>query len=1090
MKKASALRCAVLSLFLVLAATLLAHAANTTSSVTVHVTDAAGKPLWLARATIYDKRALIALSNQSGDAIFPSVPAGSYKLQVVRYGYETFLLDNIALHSGRVSLNVKMAKSFLRQIANVTAKAPRASTETLRQDSPSAEISNSLVTALQTVPGVSLTPNGQVSIRGYSPAQTAVTINGVPVSLPGSSETLQMFNADLFSSASVTPQPGGGGTVDFETQSPTLAWQGVARAVLSQHGGEDLALQESGTAGQLGVSFTHASNTLSNPLDGLSYLDTSGLFYAHRAANVVSAEAFQTRYQSSPYNTIIGNVVSMDATFPLICTVWTGVLPCGYGPGNLRQMLLQTYQLKDFAQIGHSSVAVTAYTNRFRDNLNQSGYYVNGIPLPTESLANSHQSGAIASTHIRVGGLILPLNLSTASTVTVSQGAAFGTLLPTYLAHYSSQSASTSLPLISTRRLDAHIDLGFQNNDVGNVKSSKTSTGFDLTYELSNGDKTTASLTMGALGTPQAGFTGVSSPELLQFNCSGNLAFGIGPASATAGGSQTQASLSWAHSAARWSSEVNAYHNVQYNGQIQGMIAGTSLPAALFSPSYLSTAQEAQRTACGQTQPLDLSHLYFTVKGIANTAVYEGVDASATYDLSQDTNVTANYATTVAYATGNDPLLFGPGSTIIAHHQLPNVPLHGASVTLKTLISNRIVGLFQTNYSSANNSFNLPAYVSLNAGALVSMPRGLLSISVTNLGNVYPGPFATATNAVPLATNGGMLAIIASPLSPRTIAIGYRFQLGQPESSVSFSIPAEQFQPVMASGLAIQIPGVIPFLNRPPPNPFEIDREKTSCGPRDVQSAQSVLSACSAYANRIELSKIGTEYPEEFPPMDDGAIQFNYNKTGSSYVIFITIAASETVEDFLAQFQPAQNCAAIHGGAEQELLFHHLYNYPVDTPRMLSVLPLYSPEVGIYHEAYALSSPVSKVPVPQNLNGAGKSDSGPPSAAFTLNDSGSCSAEVRPAAADFLHAVQQYAHAYFDLHKKPSNPKGLLIVPHANGAKSWISIRTEDLQSLDVLEQCINVLPATHAALQAHGFDGAPRPQLNYTPLLGFYLSR
>jgi hypothetical protein len=1087
-------RCSIILLLLMLVATQRtgAQVGNEASRMVVHVTDTSGNPLWLARTTIYGKKVLISLSSRSGDAVFLDLLPGMYRVRVVRYGYTTMLLNDVELGDGTsVTVSVKMAKEGLRQIASVAVKAgPRASIQRTESDSVPAEVTHSLVAGLQSVPGLTVGSNGQASFQGYSASQTTVSINGVPVSIPGSPSNLQVFNADLFSSASVVPQPGGGGRIDFETQSPTLEWQGVARAVLSEHNGEDLAIQESGTAGQVGVSFTHASNTLSNPLDGLSYLDTSGKFYSHQASDMVDANALQSRYEFSPYNTVVASAISIDATHPLICVAWTGVLPCGYGPTNVQQTHLQTYQLRDVALIGHSPQSLALYSNVYTDDLNQSGYYVNGVHTPADSLALSHDTGVLAKSHIRLGQFLLPLNLSADTVVTSSRGDAFGSLLPAYLARYSSESASTSIPVLSRPRLGANVNFGIRHNDASDARITSANEGIDVTYSPSHADKVIALLSAGMLSMPSAGFNGVSSPALLQFNCSGDLAYGTGPRSASPGGSQTQTSVDWIHNATRWSSEIDAYYNVQYKSQITGLVSGASLDPALFGANYFNEVDQAQKLECGTVHQLTLSNLFFLLNGIASKAVYDGVSAAATYDLSEATNLTANYALTSARAFGADPLLFNSRSTIIAGHQLPNVPLYSANIGLKTLIGDHMVGLFEANYSSANNAYNLPGYMTLNAGVLVSLQRGLFMISVTNLTNRYPGPFATAVNAVPLPLSTGSLATIATPLAPRTFAIGYRLHVGQPERAASFSVPNEQFQPASASGLAIQIPGVVPFLVDAPSDWFLIDRQKTACGPKDVSPAEAVLNAWHDYVQRIQRASSRSQYPDTFQPLDFGAIQFNYHKYRSSYVVVITPAPNATTEEFWAQFQPVQNCATIYGGSEQQLQFRHLYDYPADTPRYLNVLPLYSPEVGMYHEAYTFSSPISSLPTPQNITGVSQLRRPSPQLAFVVRDDPGCSPEVRPAAEDFLHEVQMYAHAYFDLHQNPPNPPGMLINTHANGVKSWLSIRTEDLQSMGVLEQCINIIPASHAALEARGFDGEPPPQLNYSPLLGYYLSR
>jgi len=1062
------------------------------SSITVHIVDGSGKPIWLAQATIYGPRILIAASTRTGDAVFAALPAGLYRLHIARYGYQAVDVAGINVGvNADLTVTASLPASTIKQIANVTVRArPHVASQQVDLNNASAEISNSLVTALHSLPGVSMNAANQASINGYTPGQTTVTINGVPVSMPGVAQNLQLFNTDIFSSASVMPQAGGGGTVNFQTQTPTLAWQGVARAVLSSDNGEDIALQEAGTVGDIGVSFTHAWNMLSNPLEGASFFDTSGLFYAHRAADTVNADALQLRYEFSPSNTLLASAVGIDATLPIICTEWTGEIPCGYGPTNLQQSALQTYQIKDVVAIGRTTLSLTLYDNASSDDVNQTGYYVNGVHLPSSSVGSSRQNGASGSAQIAIGHFLLPLNFAISSTVANAAGSAFGPLLPTFVSRYSSQSISTALPLISRPRLNMAANIGFQSNSAEGSEVSRANASLVLGYVFSNQDSLNASFSPGNLGAPTAAFTGISPPNLLQFICSENVGIGNGPSTASVASTQMQSTLSWTHNAARWSSQVNAYYDLQLNAPVLATVNALSLAPSLFGPNYLTETQQNAQSACGNNRIPDLSDLYYHIAGIASKAVYEGGAVTVTYDLNDNANIAANYSTTVARAYGSDPTLFGPRSTVISGEQLPNVPIHTANVVFKQLLGTNTVGLLQVSYSSANNSFNLPAYADVDMGTLITLRRGLLSISLTNLGNLRPGPFATTNGAVPLRMLDGDFPTVAYPLMPRTLNVGYRFHIGLPEQQVSFSIPNEQFQPLPTLGLRIQIPGVVPFSSEPPADPFAVDRQRTLCGIKDVPLADAVLGAWRSYVQGIEKARIDAAYPAAYPAMQFGALQFNYLKYDASYVVFVTAAPEETLADFTKQFQPVEDCALIQGGSQSELLLRHLYDYPATSTGEFALIPLYAPEGGLYHETYKFNTPQSGLPEPENLRYAGSPPSAPADRAFTVKDWPGCSPELRPAAIEFLQAVRQYVHAYFDLREAPSSPQGLLIAPHANGEKSWISIRTEDLDSLSLLRQCLYFTPATHATLQKFGFSGDPLPALNYAPLLGFYDSR
>ncbi len=1081
--------CIMPALLVVGTGTSIAQSGAKTATLTVHIVNASGKPVWLAEVTVYGPRVLVGESLQSGDAVFSSLPAGEYRIRIVRYGYATIDIPKMDLaDNASLSIIVRLASATVKQIAKVTATSkPSLRTQQVDQNSPSAELSNSLISALQSLPGITLNPNGQASVNGYSSTQTTVNINGVPVSVPGAAQNLQLFNADIFAAASVQPQSGGGGTIDFQTASPTLAWQGVARTVISSDHGEDVALQELGTVGDVGLSFTHAWNEMSNPLEGVSYLDASGLDYVHRAADTVNGNAMELRYEFSPENTIIASAVGLDSTLPITCNEWTGRIPCGYGPTNLQQSDLQSYQLRDIAQVGSSTLGITVYGNDSADDVNQTGYYVNGIHMPSSSFSESFQSGALATGQLRVGSFLVPLSFSSASVVTNSVGTAFGPLLPAFISRYLTQSLSTSLPLLSESRFDARVNLGVRSNTVVGSTLTHANGALEADYAASRHDSFSASFSPGNLGSPTPSFNGVSAPSLLQFICSENVGIGTGPSAEGSGGTQTQTTLTWTHNSPRWTTNVNAYRNVQVDGPIDATIDAVSLSPTYFDPLYLADAQSDARNECGRSTIGSLSDLYFQTSGIASSAVYQGVQLASAYYFGESASLRGSYSTTSAQAYGSGLPLFGMRSTVVSGAQLPNVPLHTASLDFQTLLGANVVGLFQTSYSSANNAYNLPAHLTFDGGFLATMPRGTLSLTMTNISNAYPGPFATSDDAVPLPMLQGEFPTIAQPLAPRTVNVGYRFHVGPPENSVSFSIPNQQFE-APPNGFWLTMYGEPPLPDRPPADPFVINREAPACGPKDVAPATAILQAEQSYVRSIEKTVVNGKYPDRYPPLQDGSLQFNYLKTRFSYVVFISQSPQATFDDFKTQVQPFESCAKWSFASEQQLEARHLFELGPITPNNIApALPLYAPEVGLYHGPLSLRVQRAQLPAPENLAG-GAYPSPPPNEPFAIMNWQGCPAEIRPAAQELLAAVQAYAHAYFDLHERPQNPQGLLIATHTDTRKPWISIRTEDLSALSLLSrQCMFVKFETPKYLYSLGLGGETTPEINYAPSIGLY---
>jgi len=428
---------------------------------------------------------------------------------------------------------------------------------------------------------------GAVGMVSYAPNQTSFTINGVPVSLPGSAQSTALFNADVFSGASVTPGAGGGGTIGFTTRSPSLAWQGVVRAIGASHHGKDIALQAAGTIGQIGVSYSHARNVVSDALDGLSFRDTSGLFYSHDASPSVTGDALQLRYEFSTSNTLLANVVALDSSIPLVCRQWTGAVPCGYGPTNLQHQTLTALQLDDSARLGTSTVDLKVYANRLKDALDQSGYYVDGVNQPSTSLQNSRQSGAIANVSLGLGPKFsLPITLASDSTSVVVGGDAFGPILPSALPRTASLRATTTLPLIDRPHFSLGTDLVFQRFNTATSSTSQTSGSLEATYAFSPRESVSAVFSPGNLGSPTAPFDGVSAPAQLQFVCASNVGVGVGPSSSSSDTRQTMASVAWSLSNVGWSATLSAHRNVQTGGLVGATVNALGLDPSLFAPGY------------------------------------------------------------------------------------------------------------------------------------------------------------------------------------------------------------------------------------------------------------------------------------------------------------------------------------------------------------------------------------------------------------------------------------------------------------------------------------------------------------------------
>ena len=109
------------------------------------------------------------------------------------------------------------------------------STHDVDENSAVRRISDSLIDALNTVAGVDVTQSSNdpdspqtISLHGHDESQTAVTLDGIPLSAPGTAANLRGINTDLFTGAGASfgARAGAlGGGVNFTTLQPTQTWQ-------------------------------------------------------------------------------------------------------------------------------------------------------------------------------------------------------------------------------------------------------------------------------------------------------------------------------------------------------------------------------------------------------------------------------------------------------------------------------------------------------------------------------------------------------------------------------------------------------------------------------------------------------------------------------------------------------------------------------------------------------------------------------------------------------------------------------------------------------------------------------------------------
>ena len=161
------------------------------------------------------------------------------------------------------------------------------STHDVDEDSAVRRISDSLADALNTLAGVDVTQSSNdpdspqtISLHGHDESQTAVTLDGIPLSAPGTAANLRGINTDLFTGASASfgARAGAlGGGVNFTTLQPTQTWQYRLSAADGSFDKYNWSVGVTGSVGKLGIAALTTKRGGNNPLTFQDYLDASGL---------------------------------------------------------------------------------------------------------------------------------------------------------------------------------------------------------------------------------------------------------------------------------------------------------------------------------------------------------------------------------------------------------------------------------------------------------------------------------------------------------------------------------------------------------------------------------------------------------------------------------------------------------------------------------------------------------------------------------------------------------------------------------------------------------------------------------------------
>ncbi len=520
-----------------------AAAQSDTGEIDIVVHDASSKaPVVLARVMLDGPVMASEFTGDNGIVRFTDVPDGIYRARVFARGFSAVTSANFEVINGRmVTVNVALAQSNgpLRTIASTVVKSTATiSTTSISADSAQRKLSDTLADALGKLSGVTVSTSSTdsdatqtVSLEGQDPSQTQMTLDGIPLNAPGMAGDLRMLNSDLFTGANVSfgPTLGGlAGGVNFRTIDPTLSWQSAFSLSVGSNGKNDYSASETGSIGKLGIAAMHTYRMNPSLLDGMQFLDASGLDYTHEGDGQQFGSLVKLRYQLSESQTLTGSYMHSVNGSDLVCTQYTGVLPCGYGPNNSYDTAFDLYSLTDDALIGDTQVQAALFGSRSNSTRDLLDRFINGEAAPTGTQTATSMGGFSVNAMLpakqrhTISVTAYGTNSSTAFTPLVEQAKPF--TFPGQSASYAAISVNDSIRSNTKLRLNDSIGISRASN-----APSSLLLGAGATWQPTGNDSYALTYNLGGVA-PHAGRAGfLTDPGQLRIDCNGNIAYGSAP---------------------------------------------------------------------------------------------------------------------------------------------------------------------------------------------------------------------------------------------------------------------------------------------------------------------------------------------------------------------------------------------------------------------------------------------------------------------------------------------------------------------------------------------------------------------------------
>ncbi len=1021
--------------------------------VDIYVLDEATRaPIAYAEVTLFvASRQYSGVTDRHGEAHFSDILPGSYTIKAYEPDYK-FINSALTVQPSNSAALVRVlgVRTRLRVIGASRAVQPSGlnPAEGDSIDMPAAELSGSVGSSLGSMS--SLNASESVLPHGESQALETATINGAPLFPSSTKLTAGLFTADIFSSASLAGNVVGSpsGTLDFKTYEPVIDWMGLAQTRVGSFGAEAYSFQERGTSGRIGVSFAHSQNTHVTALNDSIFTDTSGLTYLHDTSDRSTGDTASFRYASSDNNVTHLDIGRISEYSTLNCNVDSGPIPCGIGPGNFSQESVSYVQLRD-EFVGQK---LQIDSNLFRADLHDNIFAANDF-------VENENEGFTSSSIAQRSGVILktsyPISANRMTTVTLSdvidQVKNSGTGLaeiPITQQSGSHSSIFLEAPVSRSKRFQTDIEIGSNASQ----SISAISYGADARYLTSSKDTLSLAYTAGLLSSPLGTLESIASPATLTVDCASREALGNGTTTDQSAGRTQQINSSYVHESNSYQVTADVYAHISRDSPVSAAVPAVSLPSALFSPDYLTSADTFATRECGRPTQISLASLAFTETATVSTLLNDGLDVGSKFFLTNRSQIGFGYSLSVQRALGSSPL-FVAGSSLHAGALLPGATVSRLNTTARYALSRSTTAIANINVFGSNNPYGPDAFATADLGIRSSSGTSDFVFAAQNVTNQHGDGFSRF-NPYPN---------LRQPFGPRTFSVRVRISLGRqnidradfltkpiaPKDPSLFYIPLDYSDSAAQSSLL-------------PATDSEI------CGPESRPKAAAYLAALSAFLKNERVSDSSQTF--DGMTLEKGGLLPN----GTVRIVF---------ERGTKDFGPFLKCSRIHTGYYNQAISLGIYIPPIDVSDADAIYTLYyDTSVGLYYPPEP--EDITRKTLAGAVRGTALPERTPPNPFAISNE---CPKSLTPAFQDASRDIQQFADAYYK-GNSPSEPLDFLISPHISKAERWLEIRPLNLELSGDLAACLNAPIVSRFAIAKRGLGGAFPPSINYAPSVGFYV--